>query len=209
MRSFLQKIEYGPVRAARPDDVAEAADEPIEAEALGEGRDHRLAGELAGPVERDGQVPEVLLAARLRHVAVDGPARGQDELRDAVQSSCFERVVRRDCALLEVESRALESPARLGVCGQVEHDLVLAHGMGERVQITGIALHELRPPARERALDELRLADAQVVEHGDRPARDQELDEMAPDEPRSTDDHRAHEFTFSARRRRTSSAEEA
>ena len=121
---LLAEVEDGAVRPARADDVAEAADEALEPEALDEGREHRLAGELAGAVERDGQVAEVLLAAGLRHVAVDGAARREHELRHAVLARRLEGVVGRDRPLLEVEARALEAPARLGVGRQVKDDVV-------------------------------------------------------------------------------------
>src|ERR1019366_1051815 len=105
-------------RPARADDVPEAADVALEPEALDERGDHGLAGELAGAVERDRQAPEVALAAGLGHVAVDRAARREHELLHAVDPGRFERVVGRDRALLEIEPRALEAPAGLGVRGE-------------------------------------------------------------------------------------------
>ncbi len=68
---LLQKIEGGAVCAARADDVAEAEDPPLHAEALGVRGDEGLASELAGAVERDGQAAEIELTAGLGGIAID------------------------------------------------------------------------------------------------------------------------------------------
>src|SRR5208283_2354327 len=101
---LLAKVEDRAVRPARTDDVAEAADEPVDAKALRECRDHRLTGKLARTVEGYWQVPEILLSAGVRNVAVNGSARSQYELLDTVQPCRFEGVVGRDRTLLENEA---------------------------------------------------------------------------------------------------------
>ena len=61
----------------------------------------------------------------------------------------FERVVRGDGALLEVEPRALEAPARLGVRGEVEDHVVPRIASVSRVEIERVGLDERRAPGRE------------------------------------------------------------
>ncbi len=203
---LLAEIENGAVRPAGADDVAEPADGPAQAEALAVGRDERLAGELARAVERDGQVPEVHLAAGVRDVAIDGAARGKDESRDAVDPCRLERVVCRDRALLEVEAGALEAPASLGVSREVKDDVVTAHGRGERVEVEGVGLDERGAAARQVGSEELPLADAHVVVRGDLPAFDEQIDEMAPHKAGSAHDEKSHDSrcaTLARRRRAT------
>ena len=125
---------------------------PLEPEALDEGRTERLAGELARAVERDGQVPEVHLAAGLGRVAVHGAAGREDEALRAGQTRGLERVVRRDGALLEVEARPLEAPARLRVGGEVEDDVVtLRWPRSSGVEVERVPLDERRPAGLEAA----------------------------------------------------------
>ena len=74
----------------------------------------------------------------------------------------------------------------------MEDDVVSLHGRRERGQVERVALDEVRATAREMLCDEGALSDAHVVEDGDGAALDESIDQMAPDEPSSPDDERAH-----------------
>src|ERR1019366_7419999 len=178
--------------AAPAHDVAEADDESLQLEALDIRRDERLAGELAGPVQRDGQVPEVLLGARLGSVAVDGAARREDEALGASDARGLEGVVGRDGPLLEVEPRALEPPAGLGIRREMENDVVALHGLRQLVEVQGVGLDDGCPAGLEVLRDELNLAHREVVVDGHSASLDEQVDEMAPDEACSTDDEESH-----------------
>src|SRR5580700_9789695 len=62
---LLAEVEDGAVCAAHPDHIAEATDIADQAEALDIRRDECLTRELARAVQRDGQVSQIHLSARL------------------------------------------------------------------------------------------------------------------------------------------------
>jgi len=179
---LLQEVERRTVCASRPHHVAEAVDVALDAEAFRIGAHQRFTRELAGAVERDRQVPEVHLRAESGRVAIHGARRGEHQASRLRAVHGLEHVPGRDRALFEIEPGVIQSPARLGVSGEMEDDVVTAHRFGERVQIRQLVDDQLAGTGFEMLADELALADAQVVVDGHRTALDQPIDQVAADE---------------------------
>src|SRR5262249_45007869 len=131
---------------------------------------------------------QIALGAALRRVTVDGTRGGENQRLHAAAAHGLEHVPRRDRALLEVEPRVVEAPARFGIGGQMKDHVVPGHGALEGRDIERIADHELALTSVERGGDELAATDGQIVEHRDRSALHEALHQVAADEARAADD---------------------
>jgi hypothetical protein len=80
----------------------------------------------------------------------------------------------------------------------MKYDVVPAHRLRERGQVERVASDQLGSARRKVWGDELKLADAEIVEDADRTALDELIDQVASDEAGPSDDKRSHSASLSS-----------
>ena len=144
--------------------------------------DIRLGRELRDPVGRDGP-PLRILPRRALDLAVDGaPRRGEDDAC-ARGPRCLERVDGSDDVHGRIESGLLHRGADVRLRRQVVDDV--------RVHLEG--LPDVMHDECRRFADEFAATGREVVDHRHLvAAREQRIDDVRADEPRSPGDRRSH-----------------
>ena len=141
---------------------------------------------------------------RRAHVAINRAGAGQDDLRDAVAAHGFEDVVGDDGFLLQIEPGVFETPARVGIRGEVI-DAVNALEMRRGFfQIQQIQLDDFQAPVVFMVREVLAAAGGKIVEHADflrGGIRQQGINQMGADETGAAGDEingfLRHEFAVS------------
>src|SRR5262245_6216858 len=147
LRSVLEQpadeVEADAVRLPRPDDVAEAEDQPREPEHEAVGGDERLASELARAVGRDRhERSPVLVDLELAEVAVDAAPRGVEDAGGLRLAHGLEDVMREPRALVEVDRGLGHGACDVRVRREVDDDVVVRHLCRQRAEILDVAAHD-------------------------------------------------------------------